>query len=108
MSKTKNDLLDALAPTSEAKTDDAPETKPEFAADAPVDAPAGDAPSTPDEPAPARPEGFETIEHWAKALKTPAWLFAGAKLGNRWALGQEMTEEKYREAIDAAAKVECR
>lgn len=50
----------------------------------------------------------KAVEVWEKELGTPAWLFAGAKHGHRWPIGLELTEEAYREALDAAANVVCR
>lgn len=50
----------------------------------------------------------KTIEHWAEVHKTPSWLFAGAKIGHRWPIGQELTEADYLAGIHAAANVVCR
>lgn len=58
-------------------------------------------------PAAAAPE-LRTIEAWAKAKNTPDWLFAGAKAGNRWAVGKLLTEAAYDAAIHAAASVTLR
>lgn len=49
-----------------------------------------------------------TVESWAKNHDTKDWLFAGAKAGQRWAIGQELTETAYLAAIHAAANVSCR
>ena len=46
----------------------------------------------------------ETAEQLQQRLGTPAWLFAAAKTKFRWAAGQELTEEEYRAALEAAAK----
>jgi hypothetical protein len=48
------------------------------------------------------------VEEHAKAKGTAAWLFAGAKLGNRWPTGCELTEAEYDAAIHAAANVQIR
>lgn len=50
----------------------------------------------------------KTSETWCAEKGTPDWLYAGARVGNRWPVGQEMTEAKYDAAIDAAGKVESR
>jgi len=46
----------------------------------------------------------ETAEQLQQRLNTPAWLFAAARAKFRWAAGQELTEEEYRAALEAAAK----
>jgi hypothetical protein len=47
----------------------------------------------------------KTVEVWAAEKKTPAWLFAGAKAGNRWPIGRELEEAEYDQAVHAAANV---
>ena len=49
-----------------------------------------------------------TVEAWREILATPAWLFAGAKMGERWPIGRELTEAEYREALERAGNVTCR
>lgn len=56
----------------------------------------------------APPPAVKTVEAWCEELKTPKWLFAGARIGHRWPIGLELTEKAYREALDAAASVVCR
>jgi len=46
----------------------------------------------------------ETAEQLQQRLGTPAWLFAAAQAKFRWAVGQELTEEEYRAAVEAAAR----
>ena len=46
----------------------------------------------------------ETAEQLQQRLSTPAWLFAAAQAKFRWAVGQELTEEEYRAAVEAAAR----
>ena len=46
----------------------------------------------------------ETVEQLQQRLGTPAWLFVAAKAKFRWAVGQELTEEEYRAAVEAAAR----
>ena len=53
------------------------------------------------EPATAS-SGRKPVEEHAKAKNTPAWLFAGAKAGEGWALGRELTEAEYDAAIERA------
>lgn len=58
---------------------------------------------------PAAPSGERlSIEIWAEKLGTPKWLFVGARIGNGWPHGQELTEADYRKGIDWAANVPCR
>ena len=45
-----------------------------------------------------------TAEQLQQRLGTPAWLFAAAQAKFRWAVGQELTEEEYRAAVEAAAR----
>ena len=45
----------------------------------------------------------ESVEALRDRLGTPAWLFAAARQKYGWASGQELTEEEYREAVEAAA-----
>ncbi|MFN7131602.1 MAG: hypothetical protein ACK4N5_05930 [Myxococcales bacterium] len=49
-----------------------------------------------------------TVEAWATEKATPAWLFAGAKAGERWAIGAELTEDEYTAAIQKAASITIR
>lgn len=56
----------------------------------------------------ASPPAVKTVETWADELGTPAWLFAGARIGLGWPIGFELTEKAYREALDVAANVVCR
>lgn len=48
--------------------------------------------------APASAEA-RTVEDWRAAKATPNWLFAAAKVGKRWAIGQRITEADYDAAI---------
>lgn len=59
-------------------------------------------------PAPAPALDLKTVEQWCAEKGTPDWLYEGARVGNRWPVGQEMNEAKYDAAIDAAGKVEIR
>jgi hypothetical protein len=43
-----------------------------------------------------------TAEAWRDAKQTVAWAFAAARAGERWPLGQELTEAQYDAAIDRA------
>lgn len=47
------------------------------------------------------PASAETrpVEDWRAEKTTPAWLFAAAKVGKRWAIGQRITEADYDAAI---------
>lgn len=45
----------------------------------------------------------ESVEALRDRLGTPAWLFAAARQKYGWASGQELTEEEYRAAVEAAA-----
>lgn len=49
-------------------------------------------------------EQRETVEALRDRLGTPAWLFAAARAKYGWAAGQELTEEAYLEALEAAAR----
>lgn len=49
-----------------------------------------------------------TIEAWANQKATAAWLFAGAKAGERWAVGAELTEAAYDDAVERAGNVQVR
>ena len=40
-----------------------------------------------------------TVEDWCKAKKTPAFLFAAAKVMNGWPVGQLLTEEQFDKGI---------
>jgi len=46
---------------------------------------------------------FKTVEQWASEKSTPDWLFAAAKVGNRWPIGRELSEAEYDAAIKRAA-----
>lgn len=35
------------------------------------------------------------VEDWRAEKVTPNWLFAAAKVGKRWAIGQRITEAEY-------------
>lgn len=48
------------------------------------------------------------IEEWAREKGTAAWLFAGAKAGEGWAVGAELTESEYTAAIAKAASITLR
>jgi hypothetical protein len=43
-------------------------------------------------------------EEWAAQKGTPAWLLAATRVKAGWALGQEVTEKEYDQAVDAALK----
>jgi hypothetical protein len=47
-------------------------------------------------------------EHWAIQKGVAAWQFAGAKYGERWPTGQEITEQEFDAAMARAASVEVR
>ncbi len=47
-------------------------------------------------------------EHWAIEKGVAAWQFAGAKYGERWPTGQEITEQEFDAAMARAASVEVR
>lgn len=52
----------------------------------------------------AEPER-RTVEEW-RAAKSPAdWLFAAAKVGNRWPVGLVLTEAEFDEALERSAHV---
>lgn len=73
------------------------------------DAPPAGAPEPPArDPKEPDAQGRCTVEVWAAKVGTADWLFAAAKAGQRWAIGQEITEQQYSEAIEAAANVPCR
>lgn len=42
------------------------------------------------------------IEEWRMEKGTPAWAFAAARVKAGWAQGQEVTEEEYDAAVQAA------
>lgn len=50
-------------------------------------------------------EDRKPFEEWAKLAKTPKWLVNGAKCGNRWPVGKEMTKTQYDAAIAAVEGV---
>lgn len=79
-----------VAPESDAQTDASTEASTEKPKDEDAPAPLG------------------TVESWAQKHGTKDWLFAGAKAGERWAVGQELTEAAYLAAIKTAANVSCR
>jgi hypothetical protein len=54
------------------------------------------------------PDPIKTIELWRDELATPAWLWAGMKIGKGWPIGKEVTRSEYDEAVEWAATVECR
>jgi hypothetical protein len=43
-------------------------------------------------------------EEWAAQKGTPAWLLAAIRVKAGWALGQEVTEREYDQAVEAALK----
>lgn len=51
------------------------------------------------EGAPLAPDVARPVEDWRIEKGTPDWLFAAAKLGMRWAIGQQVTEADYDAAI---------
>lgn len=48
------------------------------------------------------------IETWRKKHLTPDWLFAGAKLGLGWGIGQELSEKDYVDGVTWARDVASR
>lgn len=60
------------------------------------------------DPAPTEAAEKKTIEQWRDELGTPAWLWAGMKLGKTWPIGKEVTRTEYDAALDWAANVPCR
>lgn len=46
----------------------------------------------------------ETVEALRDRLGTPAWLFAAARVKHGWAVGQELTEDEYRAALEATQR----
>lgn len=44
------------------------------------------------------------VEVWRERLATPAWLWAAARVKSAWAVGQELTEQEYRAAVQEAAQ----
>lgn len=45
------------------------------------------------------------IEGWAQEKGTAAWLFAAAKALRAWAVGQEVSEQDFDEAVADAGSV---
>jgi hypothetical protein len=54
------------------------------------------------------PAAKKTIENWRAELGTPAWLWAGMKIGLGFPIGKELTRAEYEMALEWAANVECR
>ncbi len=59
-------------------------------------------------PMPAPKPVRRAVEKLAAEKGTKAWLFAAAKIGQRWAIGAELTEAEYDKAIEAARNVKLR
>jgi hypothetical protein len=57
-------------------------------------------PAGPEAPA-AAPER-RPFEAWAKSKKTPRWVLAAAKAGERWPAGRELTETQFDAALQRA------
>lgn len=72
--------------------------------DAPDATPAPDAQSPQDAPqdAPAPAIERRPVETWARDRRTPAWVFAAAKVMHRWPEGLEVLPEDYDAACEAA------
>jgi hypothetical protein len=45
----------------------------------------------------------KAVEEHAKKNATPDWLFNATKVGERWAIGAEVTEQDYRDAVNRTA-----
>ena len=52
----------------------------------------------------AHEEPRRPYEEWAAQKGTPSWLLAAARVKAGWALGQEVTEREYDQAVNAATK----
>jgi hypothetical protein len=73
-------------------------TAPEIAERTEEATPAEQPPAAP-APAPER----KPVEKLLAEKKTPAWLFAAARVHKRWPVGLELTEAEYEEGIKEAA-----
>jgi hypothetical protein len=47
--------------------------------------------------------GKKPIEEWAAKLGTPPWLFKAAKIQHGWAIGAEVEEKTYHDAVHITA-----
>ncbi len=54
------------------------------------------------------PRALRTVEDWAKSKSTDVHLFAGLRCGERWPIGQELTEAAFDAAVARAQNIVCR
>ncbi len=61
-------------------------------------------------PVPVAPQPWtrRPFEEWVKEKQPAAWLAAAARTMRGWAIGREVTEQEFNEAIRAASAVEMR
>jgi uncharacterized membrane protein AbrB (regulator of aidB expression) len=52
-----------------------------------------------------KPDPRQPFEKWAEAKKPAAWLVAAARAMRGWAIGREVTEAEFDDAIHAAGTI---